>query len=180
MNKMDLVGKNSAEAAETAAFLSGMLPVKKTYFLAALGGQGVRELKREILDAMPEHPPYYPEDQLTDRWERFYAAEVIREQIFNLFSDEIPYASAVEIEAFRETEGSPDYVLAAVHVARQTQKPILIGKGGRKIRELREKAQTALAGFLGRPVKLELHVKVTPDWQNDPGFLRDIGLREAK
>jgi len=180
VNKMDLVGKNASEAEKAAEFFSALLPVKRTFFTAALGGQGVKELRAGILAAMPEHPAYYPVDQITDRWERFYAAEIIREQIFNLFSEEIPYASAVEIEVFRETEGAPDYVLAAIHVARQTQKPIIIGKGGRQIRVLREKAQASLENFLGRPVKLELQVKVTPDWQNNPGFLQDIGFYEKK
>jgi GTP-binding protein Era len=180
VNKMDLCGKDLAGAAKTAESFSALLPVKKTFFITALGGAGVKELRAEILAAMPEHPAYYPEDQLTDRWERFYAAEVIREQIFNLFSEEIPYASAVEIEVFRETEGMPDYILAAVHVSRATQKPIIIGKGGRQIRILREKAQAALEKFLGRPVKLELQVRVTPDWQNNPEFLQNIGFYEKK
>ncbi|OGS06658.1 MAG: GTPase Era [Elusimicrobia bacterium RIFOXYA12_FULL_51_18] len=174
VNKMDLCEKDPAEAGKIAEFFSGMLPVKKTFFVAALGGAGVKDLKAGILAAMPQHPAYYSGNQITDRWERFYAAELIREQIFNLFSEEIPYASAVEIEVFRETEGMPDYILAAVHVARQTQKPIIIGKGGRQIRVLREKAQAALEKFLGRPVKLELQVKVTPDWQNDPKFLKSL------
>ena len=180
VNKIDTCAKNAAEAGKTAEFFAAMLPVKKTFFTAALGGQGIKELKAEILAAMPEHPPYYPDDRITDRMERFYAAEIIREQIFNLFAEEIPYASAVEIEVFRETEGMPDYILAAIHVARQTQKPILIGKGGRQIRILREAAQAALAKFLGRPVKLELQVKVTPDWQNNLHFLQDIGFYEKK
>lgn len=180
VNKIDLCGKDAAEAVKTAEFFSGIVPVRKVFLVGALGGAGVKELKAGILAAMPEHPPYYPVDQITDRWERFYAAELIREQIFNLFSEEIPYSSAVEIEVFRETEGMPDYVHAAVHVSRQTQKPIIIGKGGRQIRILREKAQAALEKFLGRPVKLELQVKVTPDWQNDPKFLEQIGFYEKK
>ncbi len=180
VNKIDLCGKDRAEAVKTAEFFSGMLPIKKVFLVGALGGAGVKELKAGILAALPEHPAYYPGDQITDRWERFYAAELIREQIFNLFSEEIPYACAVEIETFRETEGMPDYILAAVHVSKQTQKPIIIGKGGRQIRILREKAQAALEKFLGRPVKLELQVKVTPDWQNDPEFLGTIGFYEKK
>jgi len=180
VNKTDTCGKDASEAVKTAEFFSGMLPVKKVFLISALGGAGVKELKAGILAAMPEHPAYYPEDQMTDRWERFYAAELIREQIFNLFSEEIPYATAVEIEVFKETEGIPDYILAAVHVARQTQKPIIIGKGGRQIKILREKAQAALEKFLGRPVKLELQVKVTPDWQNNPQFLESIGFYEKK
>ncbi|MFA6434856.1 MAG: GTPase Era [Elusimicrobiales bacterium] len=178
INKIDLCAGSRAEVVKTAEFFSALLPVKKTFFLSALNGAGVKELRLELLAAMPEHPAYYPQDQLTDRWERFYAAEVVREQIFNLFSEEIPYACAVEIMVFRETPGVDDYILAAVHVARPTQKPIIIGKGGRQIRVLREKAQAALEKFLGRPVKLELQVKVTPDWQNNPQFLKNIGFYE--
>lgn len=180
VNKMDLCAGGEAAAGKTADFFSARLTVKSVFFTSASGGQGISRLKSAILEAMPEHPPYYPTDQLTDRWERFFAAEMIREQIFNLFSDEIPYSSAVEIEVFRETEGAPDYVLAAVHVARSAQKPIIIGKGGRQIRVLREKAQAAMEKFLGRPLKLELRVKVTPDWQNNPAFLKEIGLRDGQ
>ena len=181
INKMDLVpDAGASEAARAAAYFSSILTVGKTFMVSALTRKGVAGLRREILGAMPEHPPYYPEDHTTDRWERFYAGEIIRERIFGLFSEEIPYASAVEIEVFRETAGVPDYVLAAVHVGRQAQKPIIIGKGGRMIRRLREESQKALEAFLGRPVRLELRVKVTPDWQNNPAFLREIGLREGK
>ena len=81
VNKIDLCGKDAAEAVKTGEFFSGMLPVKKVFLVGALGGAGVKELKAGILAAMPEHPAYYPVDQMTDRWERFYAAEVIREQI---------------------------------------------------------------------------------------------------
>ncbi|MBU2574525.1 MAG: GTPase Era [Elusimicrobia bacterium] len=174
INKLDLAAKGSSEAAKTAGVFSSLLTIKKTFFISALAGTGVRELKKELLAALPLHPPYYPQDQLTDRWERFYAAEIIREQIFNLYSEEIPYASAVEIEVFRETPGLPDYIMAGVHVAKKSQKPIIIGKGGRQIRILREHAQAAIGKFLGRPVKLELTVKVTGDWQNNAAFLREI------
>ena len=181
VNKIDLArGPRAGEADRAAAYFSSILPVRRTFRISAISSEGVSELRREILAAMPEHPPYYPVDQVTDRWERFYAAEVIRERIFALFSDEVPYASAVEIEMFRETAGLPDHILAAVHVSRPAHKPIIIGKGGRMIKKLREGSEKALTSFLGRPVKVELRVKVTPDWQNDPDFLREIGLREAK
>lgn len=180
LNKTDLCAKGSAESSKTAEVFGSMLTVSRTFFISALSGSGVAELKKELLAALPLHPPYYPQDQLTDRWERFYAAEIIREQLFRLYSDEVPYSSAVEIEVFREIPGLPDHIMAAVHVAKKSQKPIVIGKGGRGIRALRESAQAALEKFLGRAVRLELMVKVTEDWQNNAAFLRDIGFYEKK
>ncbi|MBI4801170.1 MAG: GTPase Era [Elusimicrobia bacterium] len=176
INKIDLAAKDSPGPGKTAGVFSSLLTVKKTFFISALAGTGVGELKKELLAALPLHPPYYPQDQLTDRWERFYAAEIIREQLFNLYAEELPYASAVEIEVFRETPGLPDYVMAVVHVAKKSQKPIIIGKGGRQIRILRGNAQAAIGKFLGRPVKLQLTVKVTEDWQNSVAFLRKTGV----
>ncbi len=161
-------------------FYGKLLPVKQIFHISALTGGGLKELRAAIKTALPEHPPYYPRDQLTDRWEKFYAAEIIREQIFKLYSQEIPYASAVEIEVFRETPGREDQVLAKIHIARESQKPIIIGKGGSMIKRLREASEKALAAFLRRPVELHLTVKVTPGWQDNPSFLREIGFYEKK
>jgi GTP-binding protein Era len=179
VNKLD---KEKAQDRARAAseFYSSLLPVKQTFYISALTGGGLKELRAAIKAALPEHPPYYPQDQLTDRWEKFYAAEIIREQIFKLYSQEIPYSSAVEIEVFYEAPGRDDQVLAAVHVARATQKPILIGKGGSMIKRLREASEKALKAFLGRPVELHLTVKVTPGWQDDPVFLKEIGFYDKK
>ncbi|PIU19274.1 MAG: GTPase Era [Elusimicrobia bacterium CG08_land_8_20_14_0_20_59_10] len=163
-----------------AAFFSSLLPVARVFMISALSGTGLSELRSAIKEALPEHPPYYPQDQLTDRWERFYVAEIIREQIFRLYSQEVPYSSAVEIEEFHETPDHNDQIRAAVHVARAGQKPILIGRGGRSIKDLRERAQKAIAAFLGRPVELHLTVKVTPGWQDNVRFLREIGFYEKK
>ena len=115
---------------------------------------------------------------MSDRWERFFAAEIIRENIFRLYQDEIPYACAVEIELFKETPGLPDHIYAIVHAERASQKPILIGRGGQSIRRLREDSQKAIEKFLGRPAKLELIIKVTKDWQNSINFLKKTGYYE--
>ena len=117
---------------------------------------------------------------MTDRWEKFYAAEIIREQIFKLYSQEMPYASAVEIEVFRETPSENDEILAKIHIARESQKSIIIGKGGNMIKILREASVKALAAFLRRPVELHLTVKVSPGWQDNPAFLKEIGFYEKK
>ena len=179
INKMDKE-KDKARAETAAARYASFLPIAKTFYISALAGNGVGALRSAIEAALPLHEPFYPQDQLTDRWERFYAAEIIREQIFKSYSQEIPYSAAVEIESFRETPGRPDQVMAAIHVSRQGHKPILIGKGGRAIRLLRERSLKALGSFLGRPVELQLHVKVTPGWQDNLEFLREIGFYDKK
>lgn len=179
INKLDR--ENTAERARAAQdFYSKLLPVTQVFHISALTGGGLKELRAGIKAVLPEHPPYYPQDQVTDRWEKFYAAEIIREQIFKQYSQEIPYACAVEIEVFREAPGEDDQILAAVHVARATQKPILIGKGGSSIARLREASAKAIGSFLHRPVELHLTVKVTPGWQDNPAFLREIGFYEKK
>ncbi len=179
VNKLDR--ETSPDRAKAAAdFYSGLLPVTQVFLISALNGGGLKELKAAIKAALPEHPPYYPTDQVTDRWERFYAAEIIREQVFKLYGQEVPYSCAVEIEVFREEPGRDDQVLAAVHVARPGQKPIIIGKGGSAIKRLREASEKALKAFLGRPVELHLTVKVTPGWQDNPVFLREIGFYDKK
>jgi len=179
VNKLD---KETTDVRVKAAeeFYGKLLPIKQVFHISALTGGGLKELRAAIKASLPEHPPYYPQDQLTDRWEKFYAAEIIREQIFKLYSQEIPYSSAVEIEVFRETPGENDEILAKIHIARESQKPILIGKGGAMIKILREASAKALAAFLRRPVELHLTVKVSPGWQDNPAFLKEIGFYEKK
>ena len=179
INKIDKEA-NPARADETEAFFRALLSIQKVFRLSALQGKGVKELRQAIEAALPEHPPYYPQDQLTDRWEKFYAAEIIREQIFRLYEKEIPYSCAVEIEYYKDHGGKWDEIMANVHVARSGQKPILIGKGGRGIKLLREKSVKALEAFLGREVDLSLLVKVTPGWQDNIQFLREIGFYDKK
>ena len=179
INKLDK--EKTEERVKTAEdFFRKLLTVERVFHVSALTGGGLKELRAGIRAGLPEHPPYYPVDQLTDRWEKFYAAEIIREQIFKLYTQEIPYACAVEIEVFRENPDSEDQILAAIHVSRTSQKPILIGKGGGGLKRLREASVKALAAFLRRPVELHLTVKVTPDWQDNQAFLREIGFYEKK
>ncbi|MCM2267537.1 MAG: GTPase Era [Elusimicrobiales bacterium] len=179
INKLDK--ENTEERAKAAVeFYSALLPVKQVFLISALTGGGLKELRAGIKAALPEHPPYYPQDQLTDRWEKFYVAEIIREQVFKLYTQEIPYSTAIEIEVFYEAEGRPDHIQAAVHVARAGQKPIIIGKGGAMIKRLREAAVKAIVAFLRRPVELHLTVKVTPGWQDNPAFLKEIGFYDKK
>ena len=179
VNKLDRE-KTDVRVKAAEEFYRKLLPINQVFHISALTGGGLKELRAAIKAALPEHPPYYPQDQLTDRWEKFYAAEIIREQIFKIYSQEIPYASAVEIEVFRETPGENDEILAKIHIARESQKSIIIGKGGNMIKILREASVKALAAFLRRPVELHLTVKVSPGWQDNPAFLKEIGFYEKK
>jgi GTP-binding protein Era len=179
INKLDKE-KTGDRAKAAEDFYSRLLTIDKVFHVSALTGGGLKELRAGLKAALPEHPPYYPQDQVTDRWEKFYAAEIIREQIFKMYTQEIPYSCAVEIEVFRETPGEEDQILAAVHVARAGQKPIIIGKGGSAIARLREASAKAIGSFLHRPVELHLTVKVTPGWQDNAAFLKEIGFYEKK
>ena len=152
-----------------------MLNPQKVFRISALKGQGVEELKAEILSCLPESAPFYDKGQLSDRWERFFATEIVREQVFDLYHDEIPHAVAVVVETFRENQGQPDDVFATLFVERDGQKGIIIGKGGKDLHRLTERSQAMLEAFLGRKVNLELWIKVRKDWRKDPRSLKEFG-----
>ena len=132
----------------------------------------------KIVEFLPESPPFYPEDAVTDRNERFLVQEIIREKLFLLYGEEIPYSAAVEIEEFREQDeshGGKDYIRAVIHVEKDSQKKIIIGKNGEKIKKLGTVSRKEIEAFLGRPVFLELWVKVSEKWRQKPGFIKEIG-----
>ena len=147
--------------------------------ISALYGAGLGHLLSRIVENLPEGEPFYPEDQLTDRTERFIVSELIREQIYHLYGDEIPYDTAVEIEEFREAADDPDrtkdYIRAVIYVNRESQKKILIGAGGSAIKRLGQNARKQIEAFLGRPVYLELWVKVRRKWRKNPQLLKQLG-----
>jgi len=174
LNKTDLV-RDAAALDALEARAKQDLPVQKTFRVCAATGDGVAELKAAVVEAMPFSPAYFPPGQWTDRWERFYAAEFIREQIFLLYKKEIPYSTYVEIETFTEDLGSKNYIRANIHVERESQKPIIIGKGGAAIAELRKRSQKRLEEFLGRKYRLELNVVVSPGWRNNSQMLEKFG-----
>ncbi len=172
VNKIDL---NPPKLDETeAAWREGLKPCA-VHRVSAKAGAGVDGLLRDIIGRLPAAEAFYPRNQLSDRWERFYAAEIIREQIFELFQEEIPHACAVVIEVFRETKGEPDEVFATVFAERESQKGILIGKQGQMIRALTQRSEQSLETFLGRPVRLELRIKVRQNWRKDPRALKEFG-----
>lgn len=174
INKVDLV-RDETRLKELEAAVRKDLPVQRVFHISAMQGQGVDVLKQAVIEAMPVSPAYFPPGQWTDRWERFYAAEFIREQIFLLYKKEIPYSTYVEVEKFTEDLGDKNYIRAIIHVERESQKPIIIGKGGSAIAQLRKNAQKRIEEFLGRKYRLELTVTVTPDWRNNTQMLERFG-----
>ncbi|MBO5911130.1 MAG: KH domain-containing protein, partial [Elusimicrobiaceae bacterium] len=154
------------------------LPIKQVFHISAAKGIGIDALKKAVADVLPVSPAYFPAGQWTDRWERFYAAEFIREQIFLLYQQEIPYSTYVEVEKFTENLGDKNFIRANIHVERESQKPIIIGKGGSSIKQLRERSQKRIEEFLGRKYRVELNVVVSPDWRNNKAKLEEFGYLE--
>ncbi len=143
--------------------------------ISAIGSFGVSELLETIKEMLPEHPKFYPDDQLSDANERFFVSEIIREKIFEMYKEEIPYSTEVVVDEFKEREGRKDYISASIILERDSQKPIIIGKKGAKIKELGQKSREEIEEFLQRPVYLELHVKVRPKWRSNPMMLKQFG-----
>lgn len=179
VNKSD---KHSPEAVAAAlAFWKDTLPFARAFTISALKGDGTAELAGAIREAMPEGPAWYPKDQLTDRPERFFVAELIREQIFHLYEQEIPYSTEVVVEYFQEpAEGEKDLIRigAEIYVMRNTQKAILLGKGGAAIKQLGIRSRAAIEDFLGQQIYLELHVKIRPKWRDDERSLKGFGYHQ--
>ncbi|MDP1026915.1 GTPase Era [Sphingomonas sp. KR1UV-12] len=174
LNKVDLADK--AKLLLHAERLNALLPFTETWFVSAQTGDGLPELKSALARAMPPGPWHYPEDQVSDATERALAAEVTREQLYLQLHAELPYASAIETERFSEREDGSVEIHQQILVERPTQRAIVLGKGGARIREIGARARTELAAIMDRPVHLYLHVKVKPGWDEDRQLYRDIGL----
>lgn len=181
LNKIDLV-KDKDTLALLEEQVKKDLPIAKVFAVSAAKNEGIEPLKNAVIEQLPNSPAYFPQGQWTDRWERFYVAEFIREQIFLLYKKEIPYSTFVEIETFTENLGSKNYIRANIHVERDSQKPIIIGRGGAMIAKLRTNAQKRVEEFLGRKYRLELNVVVSPDWRNNTEMLEKFGyiVRDEK
>lgn len=172
INKIDLVAPKEllpliSRLSQTAA--GEIIPV------SALKGTGTEDLKQAIFARLPEGDFIYPEEDVSDAPERFFAADLIREKIFETFHEEVPYATCVVIDEFKEREKGKDYIRAVIYVERPSQKAILIGKGGAALKVIGERARREIETFLGRKVYLELWVKVREKWRKDKKFLKELG-----
>ena len=148
--------------------------------VSALEGTNVAELIAYLMLQLPHGPRYYPADQVSEVNLRFIASEVIREKIIEFTEQEIPYSVAVEIDSFKERSDTMTYISAIIYVERDSQKGIIIGKGGQMIKRLGMEAREELAGTLGTKVYLDLRVKVLKNWRSNEGFMRRLGYRLPK
>jgi GTPase len=174
LNKVDLVAK--AKLLDLAQSLSDRLQPEAIFFISATTGDGVADLKAHLAAAMPESPWHFPEDQLTDATDRMVAAELTREQLYLQLHKELPYASAVETEKWEDRPDGSAAIHQQILVERDSQKGIVVGKGGARLKAIGQAAREAIADHLGRKVHLYLHVKVNPRWSEDRGLYEDIGL----
>jgi GTPase len=174
LNKVDIAAKDklltlTQKLADACAF-------EEIFYISADKGEGMAELKAAIAAAMPEGEWHFPEDQVSDASERLMAAEITREQLYLQLHDELPYASTVETEKYSErTDGSVE-IYQQIFVARESQRAIVLGKGGSRIKAIGAAAREEIAKLMGVKVHLYLHIKVKPDWDEDRSVYRDIGL----
>lgn len=157
-----------------------LLPqASKEFLLSAQSGEGVRALERSLIESLPEGPPYFPPGQVSEQNDRLWLAEVVREKVLGCTRQEIPHSVAVTVEELREGKSGPDslYGRVILYVERDSQKGILIGKDGAVLKKIGSQARTELTAHWGKPVFLDLWVKVKEDWREREDWLRYLGLR---
>ncbi|HEU5285941.1 MAG TPA: GTPase Era [Sphingomicrobium sp.] len=178
LNKVDIARKE--DLLTLAAQLSERLGPKALFMVSATTGDGVPDLKRALAEAMPEAPWHFPADQLSDATERMVAAELTREQIYEQLHAELPYSSVVATEKWEDRKDGSTVIHQQILVDRDSQKAIVLGRGGARLKSIGQAAREAIAEHLGRKVHLFLHVKVNPRWDEDRSLYRDIGLEWAE
>ncbi len=174
LNKVDIADKE--QLLVLAARLAERLDPERVFMISATTGDGVPELKAHLAAAMPEGPWHFPEDQLTDATDRMVAAELTREQLYLQLHAEVPYSAAVETEKWEDRKDGSAVIHQQILIERDSQKAIVVGKGGARLKAIGTAAREAIAEHLGRKVHLFLHVKVNPKWDEDRTLYQDIGL----
>ncbi|MBI3586391.1 MAG: GTPase Era [Ignavibacteriales bacterium] len=173
INKVDTVDRNEAlpiiEAFAQRRIFQNIIPI------SALKNENLEGLLRIIIDKLPVHPPFYPLDIASEQPEKFFVAELIRERIFEQFHEEIPYSTAVEIIEYKEREAGKTYINADVIVERDSQKGIIIGRGGTALKRVGQRARVEIESFIGSQVYLDLHVKVRENWREKESLLKKLG-----
>ena len=172
INKIDLA--KGSQVVDKIAYWKEQLEGLEPIVVSAETGEGVKELQEKILSLLQKHPPFFPEDEMTDKSERFIASEIIREKIFLNYKQEIPYSSEVIVNSFKEEE-KIIRIAAEIFVERDTQKGILIGKKGEAIKRLGIDSRKELEAFFGKQIHLETFVKVEKDWRKDDQKLKRFG-----
>jgi GTP-binding protein Era len=174
VNKIDLTNQDELE--KIVDSWHEAFPGSPIIPLSALKNFNLDSLLNSILDKLPENPPFFPKDQLTDKYERFFASEIIREKILLNYKKEIPYSVEIEIESFKE-EKDIYKIRALIHVTRDSQKGIIIGHRGSMLKRVGTEARHDMEDFFQKKVFLELYVKVTRDWRDKPLALKRFGYR---
>ena len=174
MNKIDLA--KGSQALDKMTYWQEIIQPQESIMVSALEGLNVAAVLAAILQRLPEHPPYFDKEQITDKPERFFAAEIVREKIFLNYKQEVPYSSEVVVSEFKEDDNIIR-MRCEIYVERNSQKGILIGKGGAGLKKVGIQARADLEKFFGKQVHLEQHVKVVPNWRREHNKLRNFGYR---
>ena len=172
INKTDLISSDQVQYYEQQ--IRKTLSAHTVLPISAIKGGGITELHSALVNALPEGPKYYPDDMLAEQPERFFVSELIREEVFHLLRQELPYAIAITIEAFEEDRPKV-YIQANIIVERNSQKGIVIGRKGKTLKTIGQHARKKIETFLERPVYLDLHVKVYENWRKKDTTLRGLG-----
>jgi GTPase len=172
INKIDV--NKRADADEVVAGFKAIKNVEEVLFISALEKTNLDILMSTLYLNMPEHPAYYDAEEISDRPMKFFVGEIIREQLYTLLKEELPYHSTVLVEAYQE-KTTLTKIVASIIVTRETQKGIILGLKGSMIKEIGSKAREAIEKFIDNKVFLELHVKVRKDWRNNETFLNEYG-----
>jgi GTP-binding protein Era len=174
LNKVDIAKKD--DLLVLAARLAERLKPEQIFMVSSTTGDGVADLKAYLASVMPEGPWHFPEDQLTDATDRMVANELTREQLYLQLHAEVPYSAAVETEKWEDRKDGSTVIHQQILIERDSQKAIVVGKGGARLKAIGQAAREAIAEHLGHKVHLFLHVKVNPRWDEDRGLYEDIGL----
>lgn len=174
INKVDIATKEKLLV--HAERLNNAVGFEEIFFVSAATGDGLPEFKAHIAGMMPEGPWHFPEDQVSDATDRMLAAEITREQLYHQLHAELPYAAAVETEKYTERPDGSLEIHQQILIARPTQRAIVLGKNGQRLKQIGSQARAELAALIGKPVHLYLHVKVKENWEDDRSVYRDIGL----
>ena len=174
LNKVDIAAKEKLLL--HADKLNQRIAFTETLMVSAETGDGLDTLRDSLAAHMPAGPWHFPEDQVSDATDRMTAAEITREQLYLQLHAELPYAAAIETEKYTERQDGSVEIHQQIFIERPTQRAIILGKGGARLKEIGSRARAEIAKSLGRTVHLYLHVKVNPGWQDDRGLYREIGL----
>ncbi len=173
LNKVDLIKQE--EATNLLNYFEGLKLFNSIVLVSALHSFNINKLIKTVVEKLPEGPAFYPDDVITDKNERFFISEIIREKILELYRDEIPYSCEVIITEFKERKNAKDFINAEIFVERESQRKIIIGKDGISIKKLGKIAREAVEDFLRKEVFLELRVKLRSKWRSDENWLKKFG-----